>query len=166
MGAEGSDEDLGLLVRQWRQANPRIVRLWDLLDRAFRSGGSAGDFLTVEKDGKDRLIRLPSGRAICYRKCGLRDGRLTFLSPRGRTDTYGGRLAENVTQAVARDVMAEALVRLVGAGYTVVGHVHDEVIVETEDQYGVEKLMLTPPEWADGLPIDGEGFTCRRYRKG
>src|SRR5690606_10583054 len=93
---------------------------------------------------------------------------LDFQDPRTgiRTSTYGGRLSENVTQAVARDVLAEALVRLEARGYPVVGHVHDEVLVEGSDVPGVTAVMTESPPWADGLPIAAEGFTCDRYRKG
>lgn len=173
MGAEGTDDELQILVNQWRKSNPHIVRLWGMLENRFRSGGQVGPFLSVETQGKDRFLRLPSGRAICYRKCSIaRDHlgreRLTFASPQGyRADTYGGRLAENATQAVARDVMAEAIVRLQKRGYRVVGHVHDEILVEGEhDVETISSIMCEPPEWATGLPINGEGFHCERYKKG
>jgi DNA polymerase len=160
-------------VYPYRQANKRIVRLWKILDSRFRTGGAVGPILKFEKDGKDRLLRLPSGRAICYRKCGIhRDAkgheRLHFQSPIGyRADTYGGRLAENATQAVARDLMAEALVRLEERGFPVVGHVHDEIIIQGEhDVDEIRKIMNEPPSWSTGLPIDSGGYNCLRYRKG
>jgi DNA polymerase len=62
--------------------------------------------------------------------------------------------------------MAEALVRLLENGYQPVGHVHDEILTEGGDLKGVEHVMTVPPKWAVGLPIDGDGFTCRRYKKG
>lgn len=180
-----SDEEIyDRLVYPWRNANSAVVKLWARLERAFRAGGAAGPILRVEKvnDNRDRLLRLPSGRAIAYRKCGIqkrkklnpRTGKLeerevlTFWSPSGyRADTYGGRLTENATQAVARDIMAEAIVRLHRRGYSVVGHVHDEIIIEGEhDVETVSKIMCEPPAWSEGLPINGEGFTCARYRKG
>jgi DNA polymerase len=84
-----------------------------------------------------------------------------------RTRTYGGRLVENATQAVARDVLAEALVRLHERGYTVVGHVHDEILVEEPAELeAVRRIMVASPPWAKGLPLDAEGFTANRYRKG
>lgn len=164
-----SDDELLALVRQWRQANPSIVRLWRMMNVGFREGGSVGRYLFVERDRSDRYLRLPSGRVIGYHGCKF-DERLSFWdSRRGhRVDTYGGRLVENVTQAVARDVLAEALVRLETAGYAVVGHVHDEVIVEApaSDLDAVLKIVTEPPPWAAGLPIDGEAFAAKRYRKG
>lgn len=181
MGADGSRDELQFLVNQWRDANPSIVGLWAQLEQAFRVGGQVGDHLSVEKDGKDRLIRLPSGRAIVYHNCGLqwetddygrKRQRITFSDPKKRglrTGTYGGRLSENVTQAVARDVLAEALLRLHKWGYGLVGHVHDEILVHgvgTRSVQAVSTIMTELPTWAAGLPVDAEGFTCARYRKG
>lgn len=185
MLAKVPDEVLyDMFVWPWRNTNANIVRLWNRLERRFRTGGEVGDHLAFEKanGNRDRLLRLPSGRAIAYRKCGVQKRKqinkwtgkeeikevLTFWSPSGyRTDTYGGRLAENATQAVARDLMAEALVRLERAGLEVVAHVHDEIIVQgTKDVDLVTEIMCALPAWAEGLPVDGEGFTTYRYKKG
>lgn len=188
MGAEGTEAQLKELVVQWRAANPSIVDLWAEMGAAFQKGGSVGDRLRIDVDGKDRALVLPSGRSVVYHDVRHRwvDGAFgrkleaSFADPKGhgmRTRTYGGRLTENATQAVARDILAEALVRLVDAGYRPVGHVHDEILVEGAhrrlrgDRYvssveAITEIMTEPPAWADGLPIDGEGFTCRRYRKG
>lgn len=176
MGAEGSEQELQMLVDQWRAANPSIVKLWKTMDRVFRTGGTVGSYLTVEKDGSSRRVRLPSGRAISYHNVrvgqsdGIRPGRMQFTDAKGtRVDTYGGRLIENATQAVARDILAEALIRLQEQGVQVVGHVHDEVIIQGVGDTSVramKSLMTVPPLWADGLPVAGEGFTCTRYRKG
>lgn len=173
-----------MFVWPWRNTNANIVRLWQRLESRFRTGGAVGDHLAFEKanGNRDRLLRLPSGRAIAYRKAGIQrrkkwnerkqrwDERevLTFWTPGGfRGDTYGGRLAENATQAVARDIMAEALVRLEAAGLEVVAHVHDEIIVQgTRDLDLVTEIMTQVPDWATGLPIDGEGFSTYRYKKG
>ena len=166
MGAKGTDDELMMLVNQWRRANPRIVGLWKSMERAFRNGGPVGPHITVERHGDDRHICLPSGRAIVYHECQFGE-RPTFAGNRGfRQDTYGGRLIENVTQAVARDVLAEALVRLDAAGYPVVAHVHDEIIVESDEVDKISDIMTEQPSWGEGLPIDGEGFVCKRYRKG
>lgn len=134
----------------------------------------------VVKDGADRYLRLPSGRAVGYHDLKARweetkFGRRRIVSfrdpktPGARVGTYGGRLVENVTQAVARDILAEALVRLDQAGHEVVGHVHDEILVAGASPTSVEevtRVMVQTPAWATGLPIAGEGFTCERYRKG
>jgi DNA polymerase len=84
------------------------------------------------------------------------------------TDTYGGKLAENVTQAVARDVLAEAMIRLDNHGYMICSHVHDEIIVEavsTADLEQFQQMMAEVPAWADGLPVSVSGWKERRYRK-
>jgi DNA polymerase len=172
-----SDEDLyTFFVYPWRNANRQTVKLWANLQDAFYEGGEAGPLLFVEKDGKDRAIRLPSGRFIVYHGVGRRHDpetgrtRLVFKDfSRGGAprDTYGGRLTENVTQAVARDLMGEALVRLHDHGFNVVGHVHDEVLVDGEhDPEVIKKIMCELPSWATGLPVDGEGNVFARYRKG
>lgn len=169
--ALGGEAVLQRIVDQWRGANRNIVRLWGRLERAFYYGGRAGDRLTVEADGSDRLVRLPSGRAVVYHQVrASRDGRLSFQDPRQRwrTDTYGGRLVENITQAVARDVLGAALVRLVDEGHRVVGHVHDEVIVEAapgSTVQAVHDVMVRPLDWSAGLPLEAAGYVCNRYRK-
>ena len=180
MGATGSRQYLQTLVDQWRGANENIVQMWQEMDHAFRRGGSVGDHLSVETDGRDRLLRLPSGRAITYHdvrsqwvtnRWGNRVPQLSFADPKRhgwRADTYGGRLTENVTQAVARDVLAEALIRLDALGYDVVGHVHDEILVEGAWPGSVEEIsevMCVSPTWAEGLPIAGAGYRTARYRK-
>lgn len=179
MGAEGNDEDLQVLVNQWRWANPSIVEFWGMMGKAFEFGGQVGEHLSVEVQGSSRLIRLPSGRAISYH--GVKFDFMktdygpkkqpTFIDPKTgyRVKTYGGRLSENVTQAVARDILAEAIVRLRNVGYLVVGHVHDEILVEgvgTSSVSVISKIMNESPKWANGLPIDSEGFQCARYKKG
>lgn len=179
MGFEGSTEEAQVLVDKWRAANPNTVGLWKTLDKAFRLGGPVGNFLSVEVDGSDRAIRLPSGRAIVYHKCEFKWGtnrfgnrviQMSYADPKRdgmRIGTYGGRLTENATQAVARDVLAEALVRLERSGYAVVGHVHDEILVEGRHPVDeVAAIMTKNPRWATGLPLDGEGFVTERYRKG
>lgn len=177
MGADGTDETLQRLVTQWRAANPAIVELWGNMGDAFRRGGSVGDHVQVEVDGLTRHVRLPSGRAITYHGClwnweDTARGRrrvASFRDPKrggARQRTYGGRLIENVTQAVARDVLADALVRLTANRLPVVGHVHDEVLVEGARLEEVTALMTQAPDWAPGLPIDAEGFVTERYRKG
>lgn len=178
MGATGTDQELKRIVELYRETNPRIKKLWFNLGDAFRAGGRVGKHLEIIADGKDRALMLPSGRALVYHKVSHRtvDGpygprtRASFEvwknGRRYRQDTYGGKLAENATQAVARDILGEGLVRLEDAGYRTVGHVHDEAIVEgTADVAGVKALMCAVPTWAPGLPLDGAGFVTDRYRK-
>ena len=84
------------------------------------------------------------------------------------TDTYGGKLAENVTQAAARDVLSEAMIRLDNHGYETIMHVHDEIVVEADPDADLalfEQRMAEVPAWAEGLPISVAGWKERRYRK-
>lgn len=169
MGATGTDEELKAIVWKWRAAAPKIVAFWARLNAAFITGGRAGR-ITVVKEGNTRRVILPSGRVLTYRGVRVVQGdygpRILFDDPRGFVqDTYGGRLAENVTQATARDVLAEIIVRLEDAGFRVASHVHDEALVETQDLAAVERIACEVPDWATGLPLDASGFVSDRYRK-
>lgn len=183
MGASGTDEELAVLVKTWRRANARIVKLWSVMQESFDAGGQVGPHITVTRHGGTVRMTLPSGRAITYHD--VRWERYVVIDPAtkrkvfkegwryndpkkggARIGTYGGSLVENATQAIARDILAEALVGLEAAGIPVVGHVHDEVIAETSELAEVEAIMTKVPTWATGLPIDGEGFVTDRYRKG
>lgn len=207
-GTGGNEDEALQVVKAWRSANRSIVRFWYELEEAFVIGDGTpvgAGFIRVEKVGTDRHVYLPSGRPIIYHRVRRqkvikvdKDGNeyekkvICFDDPTGYGapgQTYGGRLTENVTQAVARDLLAAALVRLTGAGYKVVGHVHDEVLVElgeggwtpSTDAKGykfdpsvgltgssvrpISALMCADPGWARGLPLDSEGFETARYRK-
>lgn len=186
MGAQGTTEELNDLKVAWRKANRKIVRLWADLDNAFGEGGTAGR-LRVEVSGKNRRLHLPSGRYLTYRNVRHETWRVTddegqtrikkgwrFDGMLGRTDTYGGRLSENAVQAISRDVLADLMDRLQRAGAAVVGHVHDEVLLDApgghEDREEllarVVQEMSVGPDWAKGLPLAAEGFITDRYRKG
>lgn len=174
MGATGSDEDLQPIVDNYRKANPAIVRLWYGLWDALLYGGEYRQ-LKVKKIGRDRHLILPSGRAIVYRGlqhfAGSDDDRPSwhFQGKYGRTKLWHGIIAENVTQAIARDLLANALLLLGGMSDTaesVIGHVHDEVILEGAwDVATIEAIMCDAPSWADGLPMGAKGFVADRYSK-
>lgn len=182
MGAEGDDDQLRAMVNVWRQANPRIVKLWARMQEAVDAGGSVGPHLHLVRRGSKLEMKLPSGRSIWYHGVTWDKYRVTdpatgkvivkegwrYNDPKKggrRIGTYGGRLCENATQAIARDLLAEALVRLQDAGLKTVLHVHDEVGVEGHHLQDVERIMTDVPRWARGMPIDAEAFTCDRYRK-
>lgn len=119
-------------------------------------------------------IRLPSKRWLIYDRPTLKDDSLFFMGVDNKTgkyteqNTYGGRLIENVTQAVARDLMAESAIRVDNAGYSIVLRVHDELVCEEPIGTGVDelvKLMTITPQWANGLPIAAEGWVDERYVK-
>ena len=185
MGAEGTDAELEEIKQTYRAANPRIAKFWADMDQAMRRrSGRVGEYITVHPKANGLVtIKLPSGRELFYHKLHFRTvskfdkevEALHFLDPKSHRaviPTYGGRLTENVTQAVARDVLAHALVNLDRENVPVVAHVHDEVIAEggvTVER--MKELMgagpgnpLAPP-WADGLPLAAEGYYCARYRK-
>ncbi len=185
MGAEGTDAELEEIKQTYRAANPRIAKFWADLDRAMRNrSGRVGEYITVHPRANGLVtIKLPSGRELFYHKLHFRTvskfdkevEALHFLDPKSHRaviPTYGGRLTENVTQAVARDVLAHALVNLDKESVPVVAHVHDEVLAEGEVTVErMKELMgagvgnpLAPP-WADGLPLAAEGYYCARYRK-
>jgi len=119
---------------------------------------------------------LPSGRYLCYPGLKSEGDRLRYLGVNtyskkwGVCDTYGGKLVENMTQAVARDVLMHGMALAESAGYNVVLSVHDELITEAPDspEFNAEKLseiMSTVPVWAEGLPLAAAGFECKRYKK-
>lgn len=183
-GPEPTDEQLQTQINAWRSANPAIVALWHRLEAEFRSGGPI-----IRAPQRDvRVLTLPSGRCVTYRGVHATLNRwgqpsVAYFDPVKKHDveTYGGRLAENLTQATARDVLAAALVRLQGAGFTVVGHVHDEVIIEgpgswvgadgTPSRGGgrafaeVRRLMTEPNPWSTSLPLRAAGAVMPRYGK-
>ena len=178
MGAQGTDDELYGLVRQWRAANPMIVQLWKRMETGWDEGTRALR-INFQKRGTTTRMVLPSGRALTYRWVKNQRIASTDLSGRPttkmsrqfsdanglRVETYGGRLTENATQAVARDILADALINLEREGYPVIGHVHDEVLVETTDLAAVQEIMCVPPAWAPTLPLDAKGFVTDRYRK-
>lgn len=172
--------------REWQGVAGRRGGFWRDLEAAFREAierGSPADVgrVRVERWHEHVVIILPSGRPLIYREARieqvLRFGEMrecpTFERRLGvsafRTDTYGPKLVENATQAVARDFMAGALVRLQDA---VVLHVHDELVCSGPEASAEADLrealciMTQPFPWSTGLPIAAEGFVCRRYRKG
>ena len=185
MGAEGTDAELEEIKQTYRVANPRIAKFWADMDRAMRNrSGRVGEYITVHPKANGLVtIKLPSGRELLYHKLHFRTvskfdkevEALHFLDPKSHRaviPTYGGRLTENVTQAVARDVLAHALVNLDKENVAVVAHVHDEVIAEggvtverMKELMGAGPGNPFSPPWADGLPLAAEGYYCARYRK-
>lgn len=179
-----TEEELKPLVTAWRVANPKITKLWWDIDRAAlkavkeKAPQKVGR-IKLEGTAGLLLITLPSGRRLSYIKPRLelnkfgREG-ITYEgigeSKRWcRIDTYGPKLVENIVQAIARDLLAEAMLRLDEAGYQIVMHVHDEVVIEAPVGTGsLEEVcakMSVSPEWAVGLPLRAEGYECDYYKK-
>jgi DNA polymerase len=131
----------------------------------------------MRRDGAWLRIVLPSGRALCYPSPAVDEsGKVSYMGINQysrkwqRLKTYGGKLAENITQAVARDVLASSMQPIEDAGYRIVLTVHDEIIAEAPDapEFNPDhlaSLMATAPSWAEGLPLAAAGFEAYRYRK-
>lgn len=187
----GLDEsELPDIVSRWRQANPRIKDLWGKIENAAITAYRTAQpqainnlIFSMESDliyGQTFLtVRLPSGRKLYYPKPFLqvndlgRDA-LHFYGTNqttgkwGIVSTYGGKLTENIVQAVARDCLAVTLDRINRLGYQVVFHVHDEVIIDAPADLSVDTicdLMAEPIPWAPGLILKGTGFESQYYMK-
>lgn len=178
------EDELPDIISSWRDANPEIVKFWYAVEKAAIETVKGHTDRTVGRIGfqfsaNTLWIVLPSGRRLAYIKPKLQPNRfgrmaLTFegLGANNkwtRGETYSGKLTENITQATARDLLAEAMRRMELAGLGIVGHVHDEVILEVpKGQYTVDdvcNIMNRNPAWADGLPLSSAGYTGNYYFK-
>lgn len=178
------EDELPDIISSWRDANPEIVKFWYAVEKAAIETVKDHTDRTVGRIGfrfsaNTLWIVLPSGRRLAYIKPKLQPNRfgrmaLTFegLGANNkwvRGETYSGKLTENITQATARDLLAEAMRRMELAGLGIVGHVHDEVILEVpKGQYTVDdvcSIMNQNPRWADGLPLSSAGYTGNYYFK-
>ena len=191
-GGEGltDDEIKEQIVNPWRDAHPMTVQFWWDLERAcFDAVKEPGKIFAargIHFRVKERflLCRLPSGRLLYYYDPKIQPvmtaweelkDQVTYMTVNGitrkwgRTNTYGGKLAENATQAAARDILANGMIEAEAAGYPVVLSVHDEIISEVPEGSGsveeFEGLMCIVPAWANGLPLKAKGFRAKRYRK-
>jgi DNA polymerase len=177
-----TDDEIQPLVSAWRKAHPNVVQLWYGVERAAKAAIRNPDDIAfydrLQFDMKDDWLRikLPSGRYLSYRNAKIDDGRITFEGVNqftkkwDRIETYGGKLVENIVQAVARDVFMTGMVGAEQHGYEVCIRVHDELITEVPDttDYSVDQLasiMATNPSWAVGLPLAAAGFETYRYKK-
>jgi DNA polymerase len=171
-------------VQKWRAQNPVIVGYWAALEAAAMAAVRNPD-MTVPcraiifqmRDGV-LFARLPSGRELSYPAPVIKPGRfgtqqITFTNMeagrRHGTQMYGGRWAENVTSAVARDLLVDAMKRLRAAGYKLVLHTHDEIVAEMPIGEGsveeFKRLLIEVPAWAQGLPVAAKVFECNRFKK-
>ena len=176
-----SEQEMQDIVAQWRQASPSIVRMWrDVEDAAKRALENPGKTFSIpcgvkyHKDKDALRCRLPSGRVLSYWGARLEDGRIVFMGQNQttrkweKTETFGGRLTENIVQAYARECLAVAMVRLEQAGYDIVFHVHDEVVIEAPDGskwQDAAAVMGEPIDWAPGLLLRGDGYETKFYMK-
>jgi len=182
------DNEKQQLIDDWRKANPAIVRLWGEVERAAIKAIDKGETITIRHGvkfigGRGMLfIELPSGRRLSYTRPRLGNNRFGRLAIQyegmeqtkkvwGMLDTYGGKLVENIVQAIARDCLAESMLRLDERGYKIVMHVHDECVIEIADFLPAGQLekiceiMGTPIPWAKGLPLRADGYITKYYKK-
>lgn len=185
-----SEEELPDIVTRWRGANKQICALWYAVENAALAAmrtaqpqGIRGLIFALEGDlvyGQTFLtVRLPSGRKLYYPKPFLKENQFGkeavhyyTVGQQTRkweiTSTYGGKMTENIVQAVARDCLAVTLDRIAAKGLQVVFHVHDEVIIDAPMETTVEEicgLMAEPIPWAPGLILKGAGFEGQYYKK-
>lgn len=190
-GVEVTEEIADLAVKKYREKHWPVPKLWYALQRAaiaaVRNPGKAYSINRTKwfMRGKDLFCELPSGRALCYPGAVIRFEPNKWMKEREPklyhwginsytkkwelASTYGGKLTENVVQAVARDLLAAALVRIRDAGFEIVLHVHDEILAEapkgTRELAEFEELMSRAPAWAGDCPVRVEGWKGPRYRK-
>lgn len=183
-----SDAEMMSLTRKWRQANPKIVELWSELEscaieaiRYHKPVAGTCKNLVFNCDDNCMTIKLPSGRQLFYRNAYLANDRQTYsirykgliqaTKQWGTVETYGGKLTENVIQAIARDLLAYSMLQLDKAGYIITMHIHDEVIAEVNaetamvDYERMAAIMGQAPDWAADLPLRAEGYITPYYKK-
>lgn len=191
--ADLPDEEIKDIVDKWRNTNPKIRNLWysfnDAAIRVIQNGGSLRVRCCTFARECDCIrgttcmtVSLPSGRKLYYVEPSVGENRwggpsITYMGVNdknkwGRIETYGGKLVENVVQAIARDCLAQAIEHLEAAGLPVVFHIHDEVVIDTAafdtndamlDK--VVKIMSAPIPWAEGLPLGADGWVGVFFKK-
>ena len=182
------EEELQAVVDTWRAANPKIQKLWRTCELAAKTAIEEHRTVRIAHGvafsyiNGNLFIKLPSGRKLCYwgtrLKLDPRDGRehIIYMGANqktkqwGETETYGGKLVENIVQATARDCLAVAMTRVSELGYKIVMHVHDEMIVDvpeedTEAPAVINEIMGQPIDWAPGLPLKGDTYETPFYKK-
>lgn len=182
------DEEIQDMVNRWRQQNPNIVQLWRTMEHAAKlvinskCGCLAIPGVTFRMEASTTCpfpfltMSLPSGRKLYYADPRVSDdGHIHYMEQTDRgwqdSETYGGKLTENLTQAIGRDCLEFALDNLKAAGFKVVFHIHDEVVIERQtsnpeaDLAEVRKIMSQPAPWAKGLPLNAEGWVGDFFTK-
>ncbi|ADL50531.1 DNA polymerase [Clostridium cellulovorans] len=179
-----AEDELQGLVTAWRQANPNITKLWWDIDKAAIKAVKKKTTVMVGKiklqyESGIMFITLPSGRRLSYIKPRIEPNKFErdAVTYEGigatkkweRIETYGPKLVENIVQAIARDLLAEAMLRVAENGYEIVMHIHDEIVIEAPLNFGslkdVCEVMAIAPTWAESLPLRADGFECEYYRK-
>lgn len=189
-GVTVPEAEVQRIVENWRASRPMTTQLWRSLEDACRNAvinpGRVTQYRDIKMVVRSHMlaIRLPSGRCLWYANPRIEmkdmkwggqkeviafDGVNSTTRKWGTQYLYGGLLAENVTQATARDLLVNGMFAVESAGYPVVMHVHDEMVSEVPENFGsveeYENLMCTLPAWAAGLPLKAEGWRGKRYKK-
>ena len=171
------EDELQGLINDWRNANTHIVKLWTEVGNTAMKAIKEKTIVSLGKlvfmyERGILFIRLPSGRRLSYIKPRIGTNRfggdsITYMGVSAskkweRLETFGGKLVENIVQAIARDLLASAMMNVANAGYDIVFHVHDEIIAEVPDGQGsVDEmcmLMSINPDWVDGIPLSADGY--------
>ncbi|KZL94339.1 DNA polymerase [Clostridium magnum] len=181
------EEELPELVKHWRDANPHITKFWWDCDKAAKKAIREKTTVCMQfglkfiYDPGVLFIQLPSGRKLSYLRPKI-EAHQTFSGDKityegmeqtskqwTRIDTYGPKLVENIVQATARDCLGEAMFNVTKAGYDIVMHVHDEIIMDVPKEFGnieeVNGIFGEPIDWAPGLPLKADGYECNYYMK-
>lgn len=178
------EEELQDLVKLWRISNPNIVKLWYAIGDAAIEAVRYKTYVAVGKikifyQSDIMFITLPSGRKLSYVKPRIEKNKYgtNSITYEGigatkkweRIETYGPKLVENIVQALARDILGQAMINLDKKGYDIVMHVHDEIVIEApvgkSSLEEVCEIITVTPDWAEGLPLDADGFESEYYKK-
>lgn len=172
-----TETEMQSIVDNWRASSPRIVQLWWNVDRAIKqtledgtTHRTHGLMFSLQKG--ILFIRLPSGRSLAYVKPRLIDGKITYegvSSNKGwaRLESYGPKFVENITQAISRDLLLNAM-KQVGPEARICMHIHDELVIEADSSVKLDdicKKMAQVPEWAEGLLLRADGYETKFYLK-
>ncbi|MDD7305408.1 DNA polymerase [Anaerococcus sp. AGMB00486] len=177
-----SEDELQSIVDSWREANPNIVSLWWDIDAVVKrvvKTRSKEEYksLVISYEKGILFIQLPSKRRLAYPKAKIGINRfggesivyegIVVGNKWDKIESYGGKFVENIVQAIARDILAEAMMRLEKNGFNIVMHIHDEVVIESDSSSieEINKIMSVVPSWAPGLILDADGFESEFYKK-
>lgn len=177
-----SEDELQSIVDSWREANPNIVSLWwdiDSIVKRVVKTRSKEEYknLVISYEKGILFIELPSKRRLAYPKAKIGTNRfggesivyegIVVGNKWDKIESYGGKFVENIVQAIARDILAEAMMRLEKKGFNIVMHIHDEVVIESDSSSieEINEIMSIVPIWAPGLILDADGFESEFYKK-
>lgn len=177
-----SEDELQSIVDSWREANPNIVSLWWDIDSVVKRvvktrGKEEYKNLVISYEKGILFIELPSKRRLAYPKAKIGTNRfggesvvyegIVVENKWDKIESYGGKFVENIVQAIARDILAEAMMRLEKKGFNIVMHIHDEVVIESDSSSieEINEIMSVVPIWAPGLILDADGFESEFYKK-